>query len=525
MPAPAAGADRDLPLLRRLAAHRFTKAQLVAIDVVTVTLIAVTFGFLIPHRAPRPSGTAWDAGGWVTYAVAAGVTPFRRRFPPATLAPGLPPARRALDLRARGGAADPGRLGARRGWTAPRPRPRRRGPRSSRPRPPPVPTRDAAAGQRAARRRASRRRAEPGPRARRPRPPGRRRGRSRRHRRGDHRRHRPQPVPGSRPVRLPHRAGSPDQRRPPRRPRPRPGPDQLPARRAEHRSDRRRTQRAGTAPGLPRGQRSRAHRDAGTGRPVRRAAIRRAARGRVPRHGQPPHGRVPHQRYARQRRRPVTIRVVIADDQALVRGGFVVMVGAAPGMEVLGEAADGAEAVALVHQHHPDVVLMDIRMPVLDGIEATRAITTDPDTAAARVLMLTTFDLDDYVYRALRAGASGFLLKDTAPEELLAAIRTLAAGDALLDPGVTRRLIREFASRPEPGAYSSPRLLESLSAREREVLAEVAGGWSNAEIGERLHISAATAKTHVSRLLMKLDAHDRAQLVMIAYETRLVTPG
>jgi len=218
----------------------------------------------------------------------------------------------------------------------------------------------------------------------------------------------------------------------------------------------------------------------------------------------------------------VTIRVVIADDQALVRGGFVVMVGAAPGMEVLGEAADGAEAVALVHQHHPDVVLMDIRMPVLDGIEATRAITTDPDTAAARVLMLTTFDLDDYVYRALRAGASGFLLKDTAPEELLAAIRTLAAGDALLDPGVTRRLIREFASRPEPGAYSSPRLLESLSAREREVLA---GGWSNAEIGERLHISAATAKTHVSRLLMKLDAHDRAQLVMIAYETRLVTPG
>jgi DNA-binding NarL/FixJ family response regulator len=168
---------------------------------------------------------------------------------------------------------------------------------------------------------------------------------------------------------------------------------------------------------------------------------------------------------------------------------------------------------------------MDIRMPVLDGIEATRAITTDPDTAAARVLMLTTFDLDDYVYRALRAGASGFLLKDTAPEELLAAIRTLAAGDALLAPGITRRLIREFASRPEPGAYSSPRLLESLSAREREVLAEVAGGWSNAEIGERLHISAATAKTHVSRLLMKLDAHDRAQLVMIAYETRLVTPG
>jgi DNA-binding NarL/FixJ family response regulator len=221
----------------------------------------------------------------------------------------------------------------------------------------------------------------------------------------------------------------------------------------------------------------------------------------------------------------VTISVVIADDQALVRGGFVVMVRAAPGMEVLGEAADGAQAVALAREHRPDVVLMDVRMPVLDGIEATRAITTDPATAGARVLILTTFDLDDYVYRALRAGASGFLLKDTAPEELLAAIRTLAAGDALLAPAITRRLIREFAARPEPEERPSPKLLESLSGREREVLAEVAGGWSNTEIGERLHISASTAKTHVSRLLMKLDAHDRAQLVMIAYETRLVIPG
>jgi DNA-binding NarL/FixJ family response regulator len=221
----------------------------------------------------------------------------------------------------------------------------------------------------------------------------------------------------------------------------------------------------------------------------------------------------------------VTISVVIADDQALVRGGFVVMVEAAPDMKVLGEAADGAQAVTLVRQHHPDVVLMDVRMPVLDGIEATRAITTDAATAGSRVLMLTTFDLDDYVYRALRAGASGFLLKDTAPEELLTAIRTLAAGDALLAPGITRRLIREFAARPEPEERLSPKLLESLSVREREVLVEVAGGWSNAEIGERLYISAATAKTHVSRLLMKLNAHDRAQLVMIAYETRLVRPG
>jgi DNA-binding NarL/FixJ family response regulator len=220
----------------------------------------------------------------------------------------------------------------------------------------------------------------------------------------------------------------------------------------------------------------------------------------------------------------MTIKVVIADDQALVRGGFVVMVGAAPDMEVLGEAGDGAQAVELVRRHHPDVVLMDVRMPLLDGIEATRAITTDPATAAAHILILTTFDLDDYVYRALRAGASGFLLKDTAPEELLAAIRTLAAGDALLAPSVTRRLIREFAARPEPEERPLPKLLETLSAREREVLAEVAGGWSNTEIGERLHISAATAKTHVSRLLMKLDAHDRAQLVMIAYETRLVSP-
>jgi DNA-binding NarL/FixJ family response regulator len=221
----------------------------------------------------------------------------------------------------------------------------------------------------------------------------------------------------------------------------------------------------------------------------------------------------------------VTIRVAIADDQALVRGGFVVLVQAAPDMVVVGEAADGAQAVALVRDQHPDVVLMDVRMPLVDGIEATRAITADPATAGSRVLILTTFDLDDYVYRALRAGASGFLLKDTAPEDMLVAIRTLAAGDALLAPGITRRLISEFAARPEPAGRPAPALLESLSAREREVLVEVAGGWSNAEIGERLHISAATAKTHVSRLLMKLDAHDRAQLVMIAYETRLVIPA
>jgi DNA-binding NarL/FixJ family response regulator len=219
------------------------------------------------------------------------------------------------------------------------------------------------------------------------------------------------------------------------------------------------------------------------------------------------------------------IRVVIADDQALVRGGFRHMVDAAEDMEVLGEAGDGAEAVALTRQFHPEVVLMDVRMPVLDGIEATREIIADPGTADTRILILTTFDLDDYVYAALRAGASGFLLKDTAPEELLAAIRVLAAGDALLAPSITRRLIRDFAARDDQIERPSPALLEPLSAREKEVLIEVAGGWSNAEIGVRLNISASTAKTHVSRLLMKLDAHDRAQLVMIAYETGLVVPG
>jgi DNA-binding NarL/FixJ family response regulator len=219
------------------------------------------------------------------------------------------------------------------------------------------------------------------------------------------------------------------------------------------------------------------------------------------------------------------IRVVIADDQALVRGGFRHMVDAADDMEVLGEAGDGVEAVALTRQFHPEVVLMDIRMPILDGIEATREIIADPGTADTRILILTTFDLDDYVYAALRAGASGFLLKDTAPEELLAAIRVLAAGDALLAPSITRRLIRDFTARNDQMERPSPTLLEPLSAREKEVLIEVAGGWSNAEIGVRLNISASTAKTHVSRVLMKLDAHDRAQLVMIAYETGLVVPG
>jgi DNA-binding NarL/FixJ family response regulator len=216
----------------------------------------------------------------------------------------------------------------------------------------------------------------------------------------------------------------------------------------------------------------------------------------------------------------MTIGVVIADDQALVRGGFRVLVETAADMEVLGEANDGFEAFALVREKQPDVVLMDVRMPGQDGIEATKRIKQDPETLEVKVLIVTTFDLDEYVYAALRAGASGFLLKDTLPERLLDAIRTVASGDALLAPTVTKRLIENFVARVEP-ALVSPDALDSLTDREREVLREVARGFSNAEIAERLHVSSATAKTHVSRLLMKLAARDRTQLVVIAYETGL----
>ena len=218
------------------------------------------------------------------------------------------------------------------------------------------------------------------------------------------------------------------------------------------------------------------------------------------------------------------IRVVIADDQTLVRAGFRVLVESAPDLEVVGEAGDGAEAVEQARRELPDVVLMDIRMPRMDGIEATRRIAALDQAGGVRVLILTTFDLDEYVYAALRAGASGFLLKDTPPADLLAAIRVVAAGDALLAPSVTRRLIAEFARRPEPEP-GTPAALAALTDREREVLALVARGLSNAEIAERLFVSPATAKTHVSRVLTKLQARDRAQLVMLAYETGLVTPG
>jgi DNA-binding NarL/FixJ family response regulator len=218
------------------------------------------------------------------------------------------------------------------------------------------------------------------------------------------------------------------------------------------------------------------------------------------------------------------IRVVVADDQALVRGGFRVLVDSAADLQVVGEAPDGAQAVELTAREHPDVVLMDIRMPAMDGLEATRRILAASHQPAPRVLILTTFDLDEYVFAALKAGASGFLLKDTPPEALLAGIRTVAGGDALLSPSVTRHLIEEYVRRPDPAAVP-PAELDGLTEREVEVLGLVAKGWSNAEIAHRLHVTPSTAKTHLSRLLMKLDARDRAQLIVIAYESGLVSPS
>jgi DNA-binding NarL/FixJ family response regulator len=218
------------------------------------------------------------------------------------------------------------------------------------------------------------------------------------------------------------------------------------------------------------------------------------------------------------------VAVLVADDQPLLRAALSALISNIPGFTVLAEAADGSEAVAVARAGHPDVVVMDFRMPGTDGIEATRQITADPCCEGVKVLILTTFDLDELVYAGLRAGASGFLLKDMPPEDLLAAIRVVAAGDALIAPSITRRLIAEFARmRPQPGAAASA--LEQITDREREVLALVARGLSNTEIAEALFISHATVKTYISRLLAKLNARDRAQLVMIAYETRLVTPG
>ena len=216
------------------------------------------------------------------------------------------------------------------------------------------------------------------------------------------------------------------------------------------------------------------------------------------------------------------IRVLLADDQALVRAGFRALLDAQDDMEVVGEAADGEEAVALARAEAPDVVLMDIRMPGLDGLEATRRIADDPSLAAVRIVILTTFELDEYVYEALHAGASGFLVKDTEPAELLRGVRVVAGGDGLLSPGVTRRLIAEFAARAKPPPASGA--LDALTNREREVMALVAEGLSNEEIAARLVVSVATAKTHVSRAMVKLGARDRAQLVVFAVRSGLPIP-
>ena len=219
------------------------------------------------------------------------------------------------------------------------------------------------------------------------------------------------------------------------------------------------------------------------------------------------------------------ITVLVADDQTLVRAGFRVLVDSAPDCTVVAEAANGVEAVELAAQHRPDVVLMDVRMPQLDGIGATRAIVGDERLADTRVIVLTTFDLDEYVFDALRAGASGFLLKDTDPADLLAAVRVVAGGEALLSPRITGRVIAEFVSRPGRPRAERTRELGHLTEREREVLVQVGRGLSNAEIAEELYVSAATAKTHVSRIMTKLAARDRVQLVVLAYESGLVTPG
>ena len=220
----------------------------------------------------------------------------------------------------------------------------------------------------------------------------------------------------------------------------------------------------------------------------------------------------------------MTLRVAVCDDQTLVRAGFRVLIDTTPGLSVVGEAGTGAAAVELIRRERPDVALMDIQMPEMDGIEATRRLLGGPEPVPVRVLILTTFDLDRYVFAALRAGASGFLLKDTPPNDLLAAIRVIADGEALLSPRVTRRLVAEFAKRPAVAVEAAHRL-DGVTEREREVLVLIARGLSNTEIAAELYLSIATVKSHVGRLLTKLAARDRAQLVIAAYEAGLVTLG
>lgn len=216
-------------------------------------------------------------------------------------------------------------------------------------------------------------------------------------------------------------------------------------------------------------------------------------------------------------------RIVIADDQALVRVGFRMILEAEPDLEVVAEARDGREALALVREVQPDIVLMDVRMPELDGIEATRRILAEG--AATRIIMLTTFDMDEYIYEALRVGASGFLLKDVPPEQLIAGIRAVGSGDALLAPAITRRVIQEFVRRPPESLRTPPRQLDDLTPREIEVLKLLARGLSNAEIADELFVSETTVKTHVTRILMKLALRDRVKAVVFAYEHGIVEPG
>jgi DNA-binding NarL/FixJ family response regulator len=218
------------------------------------------------------------------------------------------------------------------------------------------------------------------------------------------------------------------------------------------------------------------------------------------------------------------IRVLLAEDQAIVRAGFRALLDAEPDLEVAGEAADGQEALALTRQLNPDLVVMDIRMPELDGLEATEQITSDPALSSTRILVLTTFELDEYVFGALRAGASGFLLKGGQPADLLSAIRLVAAGEALLAPSVTKRLIEAYISQPEPARATVPKGLDELSERELEILKQVAQGHTNREIADALYLSPLTIKTHVSRILTKLHARDRVQLVVIAYQAGIAPP-